>query len=158
VASKFAVPDLDVTKIFVKTKISSHHVPYRREGQCGLKSDDVLLILMLTSVVTGVALGVGLRAAKSSYSERESGYVSFLGDIFLRMLRCLTLPLMVSSIICSLTRVHLRTAGRLLAVTLTFFFATTLLAAVEGSFCVGRLKLAVYFKCVTISQVSWSPN
>jgi Na+/H+-dicarboxylate symporter len=87
---------------------------------------------MVASVALGVVLGVGLKSGNHQYTPREIVYIGFLGEIFLRMLKMLILPLIVSSLINALSDLNPKTAGRLGGVTVAFFAGTTLLAVIEG--------------------------
>ena len=100
--------------------------------RCGMSTDNLLLVLMMASVAVGIGLGVGLKMGKPEFSQRELMYLGFPGDVFLRMLKLLILPLIVSSLLNSLTRRNAQTAGRLGYLTLAYFAATTFVAVVEG--------------------------
>jgi Na+/H+-dicarboxylate symporter len=59
--------------------------------------------------------------------------ISFAGDLFLRSLKLLVIPLVVTSMICGVTSLgDIRKAGRLGAWTMVYFLATTLLAVAIG--------------------------
>ena len=58
-----------------------------------------LTIATMSGVIGGVVFGLVLRQCKESWHEREVMYVSYIGEIFLRMLKALILPLIVPSLI-----------------------------------------------------------
>lgn len=97
-----------------------------------MSSENLLLISMVASVILGAVLGVVLKLVKAEYSDREVIYIGFPGDIFLRMLKMLILPLIVSSLISSLARLSSQTAGKLGYLTALYFLVTTLVAVIEG--------------------------
>ena len=58
---------------------------------------NALTLATVSGVLSGIALGFILRASREeSWTPREIMYVSYVGEIFLRSLRCLILPLIVS--------------------------------------------------------------
>ena len=58
-----------------------------------------LTIATMSGVIGGVVFGLILRNCKENWHEREVMYVSYIGEIFLRMLKALILPLIVPSLI-----------------------------------------------------------
>src|SRR4051794_8322657 len=95
---------------------SQNSIPQRK--RCSVKPDTILLVLMVLSALVGVALGAGLKSNDRIFTPREIMYIGFLGDLFLRMLKMLILPLIVSSLINSLANLNVKTAGRLGLVTI----------------------------------------
>jgi Na+/H+-dicarboxylate symporter len=63
-----------------------------------LSSDNVLLLLTVIGVGAGIILGVSLWDPAGGWSKRQLSYLRFPGEIFVRMLKMLILPLIVSSI------------------------------------------------------------
>lgn len=71
-----------------------------------LKSN-LLTILTISAVVLGLAVGAILRTAildenNPKFSDRTVLYVNFIGDIFLRILKALILPLIISSLVAAI--------------------------------------------------------
>lgn len=94
---------------------------------------NLLTILTVGGVVAGAVLGIILRAAREEgWSDREIMYVEFLGDIFLRMLKCLILPLIVSSLVSAIASLDLSLSGKIAARTVAFYLTTTFCAVVLG--------------------------
>lgn len=75
-------------------------------------SENMLTMLTLIAVVIGAILGLILRNVKDEpWTKREIMYIQFPGDIFLRMLKALILPLIVASIISAIGGLDLNLSG-----------------------------------------------
>ncbi|XP_049783239.1 excitatory amino acid transporter 1 isoform X1 [Schistocerca cancellata] len=97
-----------------------------------LKSN-LLTIFTVIGVFSGVAFGVILRHSRSEkWTPREIMYVSFVGDIFLQMLKSLILPLIMSSIITAIGTLDLSLSGKIGARAIAYYFTTTVSAVILG--------------------------
>ena len=75
-------------------------------------SENMLTMLTVLAVVAGSILGFILRNVKEeSWTKREIMYIQFPGDIFLRMLKALILPLIVASIVSAIGGLDLNLSG-----------------------------------------------
>lgn len=94
---------------------------------------NLLTLLTVTGVLSGVALGFALRGSREErWTQREQVYVKFAGDIFLRMLKALILPLIVSSLISAIGSLDLSISGKIGARAMAYYMATTVCAVVLG--------------------------
>lgn len=94
---------------------------------------NLLTLLTVFGVVAGVALGFILKATSdTSWSSREVMYVNFPGDLFLRMLKSLILPLIVSSLISAIANLDLSLSGRIARRAILFYLTTTFCSVVLG--------------------------
>jgi Na+/H+-dicarboxylate symporter len=59
-------------------------------------------------------------------------YVSYIGDLFLRMLKSLILPLIVASLISAIGSLDLSLSGRIGGRAVTYYMTTTVCAVVLG--------------------------
>ena len=66
-----------------------------------LIKNNLLLILIIISVIVGVIIGILVRIY-ATLSSIEKSYFSFPGEIFLRVLKLLIFPLILSSLITSM--------------------------------------------------------
>ncbi|XP_045714317.1 excitatory amino acid transporter 5 isoform X3 [Phyllostomus hastatus] len=89
-----------------------------------------LLILSVLSVTVGCLLGFFLRTRR--LSPQEISYFQFPGELLMRMLKMLILPLVVSSLISSLASLDAKTSGRLGILTVAYYLWTTFVAVVVG--------------------------
>lgn len=141
------VPLMDVTNqsTFSKLKCCSRKL---NEGTFGrvlkwLKAN-LLLILTIASVLVGAILGVAVREVDTPH--QSQGYrlmvelVGFPGEIFIRMLKMLILPLIVFSLIAGLGSLETKVAGSLGWKTLLYYTSTTVTAVVLGLILVNSIK------------------
>lgn len=95
--------------------------------------DNLLTILTVSGVIAGVAVGFIVRAASSDkWTEREVSYIYFLGDIFLRMLKCLILPLIISTLISAVGSLDLKLSGKIGSRAVAYYLLTTIMAVILG--------------------------
>lgn len=96
--------------------------------------ENLLLVLTILSVIIGVVLGFFLRTFNFQTPQKQ--LFGFPGEIFLRMLKFLILPLMSSSLISGIA--SLGTSGnktgikQIASKALVFYFSTTFLAVILG--------------------------
>ncbi|XP_011403916.1 PREDICTED: excitatory amino acid transporter 2-like [Amphimedon queenslandica] len=91
---------------------------------------NLLLILTIVSVILGTILGVSISTANPS--DLTKTLISFPGELFLRSLKMLILPLIVFSLMSGLGSLKLKTAGALGLRTLLYYLTTTCLAVTLG--------------------------
>lgn len=90
-------------------------------------------MLTVLGVVAGVILGFILRNSRDEpWTKREIMYIQFPGDIFLRMLKALILPLIVASIVSAIGGLDLGLSGRIGVRSLYYYASTTISAVVLG--------------------------
>uniref|UniRef100_A0A287CSN8 Amino acid transporter n=1 Tax=Ictidomys tridecemlineatus TaxID=43179 RepID=A0A287CSN8_ICTTR len=89
-----------------------------------------LLILSVLSVIVGCLLGFFLRTQR--LSPQEISYFQFPGELLMRMLKMLILPLVVSSLMSGLASLDAKTSSRLGILTVAYYLWTTFLAVIVG--------------------------
>lgn len=90
---------------------------------------NLLTILTIVGVLGGAGLGLILRSTTDAkWNERDIMYVSYVGDIFLSMLKSLILPLIVSSLISAIANLDLSLSGKIATKALVYYLITTALA------------------------------
>jgi Na+/H+-dicarboxylate symporter len=72
---------------------------------------NAFLFVTILSVLVGIVLGFLLRQY-ANLNEIEKSYVGFPGEIFLRMIKLLILPLIVSSLISSIGNIAKKNIGK----------------------------------------------
>lgn len=95
-----------------------------------------LTILTILSVITSIATGVLIREFQpdfnGTFTPRVLATVKFVGDLFLQMLRCLILPLIVTSLICAIGNLNAKLNKFIGGYGVLYYMATTLLAIFLG--------------------------
>uniref|UniRef100_A0A672LHQ8 Amino acid transporter n=1 Tax=Sinocyclocheilus grahami TaxID=75366 RepID=A0A672LHQ8_SINGR len=99
--------------------------------QCGWFSRNLLLALTLLGVIAGTVLGMMLRYVPD-LDTNTLMLISFPGDILMRMLKMLILPLIISSLITGLAGLDARSSGRMGSRAMVYYMSTTVIAAVLG--------------------------
>nr|KAG5703950.1 hypothetical protein BaRGS_020547 [Batillaria attramentaria] len=91
---------------------------------------NLLLVLTVIGVFLGVVLGFALRGLEPDADTIM--LISFPGDILMRMLKLLILPLIVSSMITGLANLDAKNSGRMGLRAIVYYFATTFFAIILG--------------------------
>ncbi|KAI4494188.1 hypothetical protein M0802_009222 [Mischocyttarus mexicanus] len=105
----------------------------RKEKIRSCLKHNALTMLTVGGVVGGVALGIILRNSRTDrYTNREIMYINYVGDLFLRMLKSLILPLIMSSLISAIGSLDLSLSGKIGARAISYYMVTTISAVVLG--------------------------
>ncbi|XP_022704675.1 excitatory amino acid transporter 3-like isoform X2 [Varroa jacobsoni] len=91
-----------------------------------------LTIATIAGVVLGIIFGCFFRRYGGPWSKREVMYINFPGEIFLRMLRGLILPLITTSMIAAVGGLDATLSGKIGFRAVTYYFSTTLIAIILG--------------------------
>uniref|UniRef100_A0AAY4ERT5 Amino acid transporter n=1 Tax=Denticeps clupeoides TaxID=299321 RepID=A0AAY4ERT5_9TELE len=100
-------------------------------GICDKLRKNLLLTLTVLGVVVGSVAGSLLRYA-SPLPADVIMIIGFPGDILMRMLKMLILPLIISSLITGLAGLDAKSSGRLGTRAMVYYMSTTVIAAVLG--------------------------
>ncbi len=93
---------------------------------------NALTLFTMLGVVVGISLGILLKLRMAPYSKREAMYVGIPGELFLRALKCVIIPLITSSIICAIGAMDMRLSGRVGGRAICYYLSTSVLAIVLG--------------------------
>lgn len=91
---------------------------------------NALLVATASGVIIGIGMGIGMREAHLSYLDIQ--YFSFPGDMLLRMLKMIILPLIICSMITGVSSLDQGVSGKLGLRTVVYYMSTTFIAVVIG--------------------------
>ncbi len=118
--------------------------------------ENLLLFFTILAVVVGIALGFALRKY-TNFKPNINQYFGFPGEIFLRMLKFLILPLISSSLICGIASLGAHKASNVASKAFIYYFSTTFLAVVLGLTLVILIKPGERLKAHNIKESSVDP-
>lgn len=101
--------------------------------------NNLLLILTVISVLFGIGLGFLLRAT-TNLSPPVRHYFGFPGELFLRGLKFIILPLISSSLVTGIAGLGVAKTGRVAIRALLLYFTTTFSAVIIGLVLVSTIK------------------
>lgn len=100
----------------------------------------LLTILTVLAVILSIITGIIMRSGHSTYNARTVMYVNFLGDIFLRMIRVLIFPLIMSSLIAAIAPLDVSLSKKIGARAIVYILSTTVIAVILGVVLVVTIK------------------
>uniref|UniRef100_A0A7N4NH55 Amino acid transporter n=1 Tax=Sarcophilus harrisii TaxID=9305 RepID=A0A7N4NH55_SARHA len=117
--------------------------PARRRWDCKrfLKNNWLLLSTVL-AVVLGIGVGVLVREY-SKLSNLDKFYFAFPGEILMRMLKLIILPLIISSMITGVAALDSNVSGKIGLRAVVYYFCTTVIAVILGIVLVVSIKPGV---------------
>ncbi|MED6289928.1 Excitatory amino acid transporter 1 [Characodon lateralis] len=128
----------------------------KEDVQAFLKKN-AFVLFTVGAVIVGIILGFALRPYRMSY--REVKYFSFPGEVLMRMLQMLVLPLLVSSLITGMAALDSKASGKMGMRAVIYYMTTTIIAVFIGIIIVliihpGKGSKDEFGKQQTIEQVS----
>ena len=99
---------------------------------------NAVLILIIVGVILGFVIGIPLNShvQSSRYDDEERReivmLISFLGDIFIRLLKLLIVPLIITSIVMAVASLDTKTTGKISRRTVIYYLGTTFIAVIIG--------------------------
>lgn len=91
---------------------------------------NLLVILTVSGVLLGVGLGMVVR--NMNLTKAQMTYFAFPGEMLLRMLKMIILPLVVCSLVSGAASLDTRSLGKLGGIAVAYFLVTTLIASGIG--------------------------
>ncbi|XP_035795756.1 excitatory amino acid transporter 3-like [Anopheles albimanus] len=101
---------------------------------------NLLTFLTVVGVFGGTALGLVLKNSGTPWTQREVMYIQYPGDLFLRMLKCLIVPLLVSSITSAIGSLDLSMSKKIAFRAIVYYFTTTICAVILGIILVSTIR------------------
>ncbi|XP_006789626.1 excitatory amino acid transporter 2b [Neolamprologus brichardi] len=133
-------PEMNANSMPKQVEVRMHEshlepIEARPQSKCGLICSKMFKNLLLTLTVLGVILGAVsgmlLRVASPIHPDIVM-VIAFPGDILMRMLKMLILPLIISSLITGLAGLDAKSSGRLGTRAMVYYMTTTIIAAILG--------------------------
>jgi len=100
------------------------------EGVKTWMKENFLLVLTFSGVVSGFVLGLGLR--QFELDKNTINLIAYPGELFMRLLKLMILPLIISSLITGAASLNAKMNGMIAFRTIVFFLVTSLLASMVG--------------------------
>ncbi|KAM9251402.1 excitatory amino acid transporter 1-like isoform 4-T4 [Cariama cristata] len=91
---------------------------------------NAFVLFTVVAVILGIILGFSLRSYKISYQEIK--YFSFPGELLMRMLQMLVLPLIVSSLVTGIAALDSKASGKMGVRAVVYYMSTTIIAVLIG--------------------------
>lgn len=114
--------------------------------------ENLLTILTVIGVVGGTAIGCLIRATSSGqWTKREVMYLAFPGELFLRMLKTLIIPLLMSSVISAIGGLDLSLSKKIAFRSILYYATTTVCAVILGILLVVTIRPGV-------GAAAWNAN
>uniref|UniRef100_H3B1Q1 Amino acid transporter n=1 Tax=Latimeria chalumnae TaxID=7897 RepID=H3B1Q1_LATCH len=98
----------------------------RRKKLIGFLKQNLVVILTVSGVLVGVGIGMAMR--HMNLTKAQMTYFAFPGEMLLRMLKMIILPLVVCSLISGAASLDTRSLGKLGGIAISYFLVTTLIA------------------------------
>lgn len=126
----------------------------KREKVQSCLSHNALTILTVAGVIGGVILGIILRNSQEKWTPREIMYINYFGDLFLRMLKSLILPLIISSLVSAIGSLDLSLSGKIGMRAISYYMVTTICAVILGQWSLIHLfAYYVYVYCIVYTVI-----
>lgn len=98
--------------------------------------ENLILVLTILGVIIGVVIGLAVKIAEDQHdfelSDDWKVAIAFPGEILMRMLKCLIVPLITASLISGLTQLDMGESASIGRRALLYYFSTTAIAVVTG--------------------------
>ena len=93
-------------------------------------NENLLLIFTFAGVLGGFLFGIGLRMM--DLSEESILLIAYPGELFMRLLKLMILPLIIASLITGAASLNAKMNGMIAFRTILYFIATSLISACVG--------------------------
>lgn len=120
------------TQTYHKCNKPSGHVSTSQNGSkvMAFLKRNAFVVLTMASIALGIGLGFALRHINMTASDVK--YLTFPGELLLRLLQMLVLPLIISSVIAGISSVDKKAYGKIGLRAFCYYVVTTIIAAFTG--------------------------
>ncbi|OTF80957.1 hypothetical protein BLA29_010697 [Euroglyphus maynei] len=138
----------------------------KQEKVRSLVRENLLPLSTCVCVLAAIIVGIIIRASSTHrWTDRQLMYLEFPGELFLRALKCLTIPLIVSSLVSALGSLDAKISGKIGKRALIYYAATTAIAISLGIFLVltlhpgsGKVEQVATGDAPTLSRKITTPD
>jgi len=125
-------------RMFSKTEITRKRemTAKRRLKNIFLNEESLLIILIVFGAIIGFIVG----STVDRKNETAVQFIQFPGEIFMRMLKMMIVPIIVSSIITGIASMQIQKSKKICLNALCYYMLTTLLAVILGIILVTTIK------------------
>ncbi|KAK3567356.1 hypothetical protein QTP86_019916 [Hemibagrus guttatus] len=123
----------------------------------GMLKRNWVLIATIVSVLLGIGLGVVVREY-AALSHLDKQYFGFPGELLMRMLKLIILPLIISSMITGVAALDSEVSGHIGLRAVIYYFSTTIIAVILGIILVITIKPGVSQVADNIDRAGSTPN
>uniref|UniRef100_S4RK46 Amino acid transporter n=1 Tax=Petromyzon marinus TaxID=7757 RepID=S4RK46_PETMA len=117
------------------------------------------IVICGTAICVGTGIGTGLLLREfANFNSLDIVYFSFPGDVLMRMLKLIILPLIVSSMITGLASLDSNVSGKIGGLAVAYYLSTTVLAVLLGIALVLLIKPGVSQSTDEIDRTGSTPN
>ncbi|CAK8683923.1 unnamed protein product [Clavelina lepadiformis] len=120
----------------VSKKLPKHEVVFC--GKLKIKKETLLVVLTVAGVCLGLLIGSLLRLTKPS--DTAVLLITFPGEILMRMLKMLIIPIIITSVITGLANLDMKKSGKMGAHAAAYYLSTTTLAVILGMLLVSAIQ------------------
>ncbi|XP_054842926.1 excitatory amino acid transporter 3 [Eublepharis macularius] len=134
--------------------------PGTKKGGCDCKrflANNWLLLSTILAVVLGIGLGVAVREY-GKLSSLDKYYFSFPGEVLMRMLKLIILPLIISSMITGVAALDSSVSGKIGLRAVVYYFFTTIIAVILGIVLVVTIKPGISQNAEEIDRMGSTPE
>ncbi|ELU17609.1 hypothetical protein CAPTEDRAFT_178858 [Capitella teleta] len=128
-------------------------IPKRRKCNSCIRTNSFLFALLL-GIVIGVTIGLCVQNYHSTWAKdnRNIMYLGYPGELFMRMLKLIIIPLVVTSLIAGMASMPSKATGKLGGITVAYYLSTTLVAVLLGMLLVAIIKPGDHYKVKEVSR------
>ncbi|XP_034039743.1 excitatory amino acid transporter 1-like [Thalassophryne amazonica] len=149
-SSSEGLTELEVVKVTEPLQISHVSTIKKRVNVRAFLRTNAFVLLTVAAVIIGISLGFVLRS--TNMTTRDILYFGFPGELLMRMLQMIVLPLIVSSVITGMSSVDRKISRNIGLWAIIYYMVTTVIAAFTGIGLAVSIKPGKFYKNTTVAS------